>query len=137
MIYNLSQQLDKTKAVTQFEKYLGDEVTIELKLVRKKRTIRQNAYLHVCITLYSVHFGYTLAEGKTLLKRLCPFMKYKKNDNWFLKPTHELDTLEMTNFIDWIRNHSTQNGCYIPSADEYLENQSAIDREIEIHKQYL
>jgi hypothetical protein len=137
MIYDLSNLLDQKKACTILRKHIEDEVKIEIKLIRKKRTVKQNAYLHVCISLYSANLGYTESEGKSLLKKMCPFMNYEKNGQTFYKESRDLDTKEMTDFIEWIRNHSASIGNYIPSAEEYLENKYHIDKEIEINRKFL
>ena len=93
--------------------------------------------MHVCITIYAIHFGYTLDEAKVLLKRMCSFMVYEKNGTKFLVRTRDLDNEVCSKFVEWIRNHSAKEGCYIPNADEYKENQYSIDREISKNKQYL
>ncbi len=64
-------------------------------------------------------------------------MTYQKNEKFYLKETKSMDTKEMTDFIDWIRNHSSEEGCYIPTPEEYQTQQFEIDKEIERHKQYL
>lgn len=46
-----------------------------------------------------------------------------------------MDTGELTQFVDWIRNYSSQNGLYIPSSEEYLEAKFSIDKEIEKHQE--
>lgn len=137
MRYDLNNEMDFKRAQVHFKSLLNKKGVIVLKDVRKKRTIRQNAYLHVCVTLYAINFGYRIEEAKTLLKRGCPFMRYHKNKEWFLRSTSDLDTKEMTDFIEWIRNHAVENGLYIPSPEEYLEYQENIEREIEQHKKYL
>ena len=137
MKFNTEIETDVIKLKDYFNKLLSQKGIIELKKVRKVRSLSQNAYLHVCITLYAINFGSTLNEAKTDLKRMCPFMVYEKNSKKYLKETHKLDSKEMTNFIDWIRNHSSQQGCYIPSANEYLLNKSGIDNEMENYRQYL
>ena len=137
MKLNLSNPIDQNKAVTYLTKLLEGEKLIELKEIKKVRTLRQNAYLHVIITLYAIHFGSTLEEAKTDLKRECDFMRYTKNDNIYLKSTAKLDTKELTQFIEWLRNYSSMNGCYLPSSEEYLEQKFNIDRDIEYNKQYL
>ena len=137
MKLNLNNPIDQNKAVTYLTKLLEGEKLIELKEIKKVRTLRQNAYLHVIITLYAIHFGSTLEEAKTDLKRECSFMRYKRNDNVYLKSTAKLDTKELTEFIEWLRNYSAMNGCYLPTSSEYLEQKFNIDRNIEYNKQYL
>tara|TARA_R110001599_G_scaffold153243_1_gene338413 strand:+ start:61 stop:474 length:414 start_codon:yes stop_codon:yes gene_type:complete len=137
MKLDLSNPIDQNKAVTYITSLIEGEKLIELKEIRKVRTLKQNSYLHVIITLYSIHFGNTLEEGKTDLKRECNFMRYSKNDNVYLKSTAKLDTKELTEFIEWVRNYSSKNGCYLPTSEEYLEQKFNIDKSIDSHKQYL
>ena len=137
MLLNLSNNQDFKKAETYFYKLAESESKIELKKIIPKRSISLNSYLHVCISLFAVEFGYTLDETKTLLKRLCSFMVYKKNGIKFLKKTSKLDNLECSKFVEFIRNYASQQGLYIPDADEYLSNKFNIDKEINKNKEYL
>ena len=129
MKYSLSIELDKNNALSRFKRLLELEVDIELKQIRKSRTVKQNAYMHVCIALFAIEFGNTLLEAKTDLKRECPFMRYEANEKQYLKQTSKMDSKELTNFIDWIRTYAGKQGLYIPTADEYHENQFSIDKE--------
>ena len=137
MILDTSNSLDRNKAETYFNTLLSNNKKIELKEIKNKRTITQNKYLHVCITLFAIEFGYTLDEAKTLLKRECSFMYYKKNDMLFLKRTRDMLTDELTKFIEFIRNYASKQGCYIPTADEYKNDSYNIDKHIDSNKQYL
>lgn len=136
--YNLSNDIEKKQAEARFKKLMENGKVIELKAIAEARTLKQNAYLHVCISLFAIETGYTLDEAKIILKRGCEFMRYEKKGATFLRHTSLLSTVELTNFIEWIRNLASQDlGLYIPDADEYKNNHHAIDREIESHKKYL
>ena len=137
MKYDLSKEQDKISAQVRLNKLNVDGNVIELTKVREKRTILQNKYLHICISLFGINFGYTLDEAKTLLKRECSWMTYEKNGKKFLRHTSQMQTDELTKFIDWLRTYSAQHGYYILSADEYKYNSVSIDNEIERHKEYL
>jgi len=110
---------------------------IEKMLTAKLRTFRQNRYLHVIIALYAIELGYTLEEMKTILKRDCSFMIYEKAGNKFLRSSTTLDTKEMTDFIEYIRNHAGQNGLYLPSADDYRGNMEELEKTVERCRTYL
>jgi hypothetical protein len=58
-------------------------------------------------------------------------------ENTKTKRTRDLDTKQMTEFIEWIRTFASMQGCYIPTPDEYIQNKFAIDSEIEKFKEYL
>lgn len=137
MKFNTSIQSDLNKAKTRFEYLCTNGKIIELIACRKSRSLSQNSYLHVVISLYSIEFGYTLNESKTDLKRECGFMTYEKNGSRYLKETSKMNSVELTSFIDWIRNYASQNGLYIPTSEEYKENKYSIDNEINKFKEYL
>ena len=137
MKLNLHNQTDVNKALTHLEKLIEGEKQIELKEIRQLRTIKQNKYLHVIITLYAIYFGDPLEIAKTDLKRECSFMRLSHKGKQYLKSTAKLNTKELTEFIEWVRNYSSQNGCYLPTVSEYLEDRYNIDREIDNNKQYL
>ena len=103
----------------------------------KKRSNTQNAYLHVCISLFAIEIGLTLDEAKTHLKRNCSFMIYEKKGEKFLVHTSKQTSTELTAFIEWIRNYSAKQGIYIPSADEYYSKREDYDNIIDYNKQYL
>lgn len=137
MKLDLSKTLERKKAKVYFDKLLLQNKKIELKVVQPNRSISQNSYLHVVISLYAINFGYTLNEAKTDLKRLCEFMVYEKNGIKYLKETSKMNSKELSEFINWIRNYASLNGLYIPTAEEYKENKFSIDKEINNHKTYL
>lgn len=136
MKLDLSNSFDKNKAINYFDKLMKDAKKIELKEVKNIRSIRQNSFLHVVISLFGIETGYTIEEAKTLLKRQCGLV-YHKNDKVFLMRTRDMKSDELATFIEWIRNYSASQGYYICSAEEYTENKFHIDKEIEQNKTYL
>ena len=137
MLYNTKDIVEATDAKMYLRKLIEQGKKVEIKAINKPRSITLNAYLHVAITLYAIHFGYTLEEAKTLLKRMCSFMIYEKNGQKFLRKTSKLDNVECSEFVKWIRNHASKQGCYIPTPEEYKKNQFNIDKEISKHKEFL
>ena len=137
MNFDFKNNLDINKARTYLDKLIDDKSKCKMTKPREVRSIKQNSYLHVVITLYAIEFGYTLNEAKTDLKRLCDFMIYEKNETKYLKETKKMDSKELTQFIEWIRNYASLNGLYIPTSEEYLTNKHSIDNEIEKFKTYL
>lgn len=108
---------------------------IEIKPIRKRQSLPQNAYLHVVIALWGIDRGYTPEESKVVLKREYG-LYYEKNGKKFIRSSSSLDTKESTEFIEWIRNNAAMYGNYIPSAEEYLIKQYEIDREINKTKDF-
>ena len=137
MYLDFANEIDVKRGENHLRKLIESKSKSEVRGISGKRTIKLNSYLHVCITLYAIHFGSTLEEAKTDLKRLCSFMVYEKNGSKYLKETKKLNNDDCSKFVEWIRNFSAQNGCYIPDAEEYKTNKYTIDKEINNHKQYL
>ena len=137
MLLDLAIQEDLKKAELYFKTMVISKFKIELKRILPNRSISLNSYLHVCISLFSIEFGYNLEESKTLLKRKCSFMIYDKNGLKFLKKTRELNNKECSEFVEFIRNYAAQHNLYIPDADEYKTNKFNIDKEINKNKEYL
>lgn len=137
MKYDTTDIIQQTESKIYLKKLIKQGKKIELKAIHNKRSNPLNAYLHVCITMYAIEFGYTLEEAKTYLKRMCSFMVYEKNDTKFLRKTSSLDNLECSEFVNWIRTYAGTHGLNIPTAEEYKQNSFAIDREISKYKEYL
>jgi hypothetical protein len=142
MKYDFNNSIDATSAKLYLNKLIEEGAKVELKKIRGKRTLKQNSYFHVVITIFAMELGYTIEEAKTMLKRMYsnsePSMVYQKKGYKFLRSTTTMDTKELTNFIEWIRNYAAIDaGIYIPTSEEYLINQYNIDKQIEQNKQYL
>jgi len=137
MLLDLTIPLEVKKAESYLAKLIEGKSKIELKKINNKRSLKINSYLHICLTLYAVEFGYSIDEAKTFFKRKCDFMIYTKNGERYLKKTSKLDNNDCSKFVEFIRNFSAEQGCYIPDAEEYKENQFNIDKSINNHKQYL
>ena len=135
MILNLKNSFEIQKAKLYLDKMVKSEARIELRKVMPRRTINQNKYLHSLFGLIGLELGYTSAEAKQLVKNMCPFMTYEKDNNKFTKSTADLSTKEMAGLIDWMRNQ-TDFG-YLPSSEEYKFNYDAIIDHIKNNQQYL
>lgn len=137
MKLDLSNSLDLNKFKDYSNKLIETKAKVELKAIKGKRTLNQNSYLHVVLTLYAIAYGSTLNETKTDLKRDFGLF-YEKNGRKYLISTADLDSKQMTEFIDYIRTKASRDmGCYICTSEEYLINSFAIDKEIERNKQYI
>lgn len=132
MKLDLSKPYDLNRARQYFNKLIKKGAKVELKEYRNQRSLSQNAYLHVLFTIIANDTGYTVEEAKTAIKRRCDFMIYTKNTEKFLRSTTDLDTKEMTDFIDWLRLFSMEElDVYLPTPDEYLQGQFEIEKELE------
>jgi hypothetical protein len=137
MIYDTSKELEVNKLLSRLDALLSKKCIIELTEKKKTRTLSQNSYLHVCIALFAIETGNNLDDMKHELKRSCHFMHTFDGEKFKTVRTRDLDTKGLTDFIDWIRNYASMQGCYIPTPDEYIQNKFAIDSEIEKFKEYL
>lgn len=136
MKLDLSIPTDVNRYQTYGRKLLQDGAKVEIKKINKPKSVSQNAYAHVVFCLFGIEYGYTLQETKTEIKRALGFF-YEKNGAKFLKSVADMDTVEVGQMIDYARDVAGQNGCYIPSPEEYLTNKFSIDKEIDSHAKYL
>ena len=136
MKYNPNLPLDKQKAKVYFNKIIEGNANIEIKVLRETRTLSQNNYLHVVISLAAINYGYTKKECKELFKKRFNWV-YEKFGDKFLMETSKMTTDELSLFIDQIRTHCSMDGCYIPTADEYKFNWIEIEKEIDRNKEFL
>lgn len=100
---------------------------IHIKIHRDQRTNKQNKYMHAIFAQYGDYVGLTMRETKEFFRDL--FLGYEKVDNFGVvhrmkKSTTELNTKEMTDFIEAIRKYCAENGIDILSPDEYFNNQA-------------
>ena len=130
MILDLNIQPECDRAVVYFERLIKDGSKIELRKIPQKRTISQNSYVHKLFALAGSHFGYTGDEMKIVVKRILGYV-YTKEGQEFYSHTSEMDTKELTTFIDRFRNWSASEGCYLPSSDEMGQNWEYYAKEIE------
>lgn len=134
MLLDLSKEFDAKRGEEYFNKMLKDGAKIEIKKVHAKRTVDQNAYFHVCIKFFCLETGYTMKEAKIVLAReFGSFMIYKHKEHSFIRSTSELDTSQMTQYIDWIRNIACYEtlGVYVMTPEEYLTNKFEIDQQLQ------
>lgn len=139
MILDLHKEADRKRAQVYFDKLMELSSKIELKKIPQRRTLSQNAYLHVLFSLWGNEYGYSIDEAKIVVKRALKYT-YRRNEETFLRHTSDMDSKELTEFIDKFRNWSALQGFYLPSADEIGENYSDYVFEIEraeiIQKRY-
>lgn len=138
MIYETLKPFDANKSMTWLKNAIEKGKVVDMTEKRKKRTLSQNAYMHVIFKLYGLEFGYTEKEAKDVLKdESGDIFQYEKNGREFLRSTKDLSKDEAQLFIDWVLTFAAMQGCYIPSSEEYLQNQFEIDKEISRNKIYL
>ena len=131
MKLDTNSEMDRNKAQFYLDKLIAKKAKIELKEVTKQRTDPQRAYLHVCLSMFSVETGYSIEEAKELFAEQLPeIMFYEKKEHRFRKSTNDLTTKEMGILIDYIRSFCMdQLGFYVPDSTEFLINRFQIEKQ--------
>jgi len=82
--------------------FAGDEVEIEIRKRRSKRSLRQNAWLHSFLTAFAKHLGYTLPELK-LVGLVAVFGTHEVMGYTVpVEPhTSKLNTEQMSDLCEW------------------------------------
>ncbi len=139
MLFDLSNDADRHKFHEYADKLNNSKARCEL-TEKKSRTLRQNAYLHVCLAYFASEFGHSLEEVKLdIFKRMCNpdlFKAVRTNSRGenveYLRSSASLDSEQLTVAIERFRNYSADiAGLYIPNPDEHaaiFEAQKQIDK---------
>ena len=142
MKYNLTVKEDFSAAMSKLMKAKHKGKIIDLKEVSPRRSLAQNSYLHLLLGAFGMHFGYTIEESKQLYKEMNPnIYRYEKTSERgvtrvFWKSSADLTKEEMGITIDRFRQISSEQGCYLPEADEH-EYLHQISNDMETHFRYL
>jgi len=80
--------------------------------------------------------GYTIEQVKVLMKReFGSFMVVTVNENKFLVSTADLDTVQMTEFIDFIRLHASEEmDIYLLTPEQHEQHEFEIAKELQYVK---
>lgn len=99
-------------------KRLNGPVTVTIRRYRPPKSSGQNRYLHgVVIKLLAEHCGYDPEEMRDALK--WRFLRtHEGGDLPAVRSVADLDTAEMTEFIEQIRRLAAELGCVIPDPGE-------------------
>lgn len=119
MKYNTIVRADAERAVEYLISLIDKGKMVEVKHISPKRSLNQNAYLHVLIGAFGLHFGYTIEEAKIIYKRMnAGIYIYTKKDTKFLRSSADLTKEEMAKSIDTFRKKSDELGYSLPPADD-------------------
>lgn len=144
-IYNGSKPIDKQRAIQKLQFLIANGKVFELTEKKRTRTISQNSYLHLIISLFAYETGYTAAEVKQeIFKKIVNPNTFYDGEvdkglvciqRW--RSTANLNTKEMTLCIDRFRDYSSKEaGIYLPEPHDL----SLIDEAkiiVENNKQYI
>jgi hypothetical protein len=132
MKYNLAEKDEAIRAFDYLSELVAKESLAEVKKISPKRTINQNSYLHLLISAFGLHFGYTIEEAKIIYKEINKgIYQYEKKGRVFLKSSADLNKEEMAKTIDLFRSKSAENGYPLPPATnkEWLRSmQNAVEQ---------
>lgn len=117
MIYDLNNQKELHDALDYIDKLSSSHSVVEIKKKSPKRSLNQNAYLHLIIAIFGSHFGYNLEEAKVIYKEINKHIYlYKKKNREFYRSSATLDVTQMAKSIDHFMEVSARNGCELPPA---------------------
>ena len=143
MKYNLNSSHDVAEANRLLAQLTVDKKVVEIKEVKPRRSLAQNAYLHVLIGGFGSHFGYSLEEAKALYKRLPGnkdlYIKHFEQGGVqfeYERSSAKLDKDEMTKSIETLREWSAKMGYPLPSAED-REWLMRIENEIEKNERFM
>lgn len=145
MMYNLSSPLDVQNAKTRLELLIKRGCIIELTEKKPKRSLNQNAYLHLLLGYFASQTGNTIEWVKQqYYKKQCnPDLFIAEKQDVFLgtvkyvRSSADLRTDEMNLSIERFRNWAAMEaGIYLPEPTNEAEL-SAMAIEVERYKTYL
>ena len=147
MIYNSKIESDNNNAKWYLDYLISNGKRYEIKEIRKSRSLKQNAYLHLILSYFALEVGETTEYIKQevfkgivnkdyfVYERINP--KNKTKSRKALKSTRELNTKEMTDCIERFKNWAVMKyQIKLPDANE-REFLDYIKNEIEKNKQWL
>lgn len=146
MWYKGNSFIDHNRAREKLNQLIKDGKDFQLTEKRFKRTIKQNAYLHLIISYFALETGYTTQEVKQeIFKKIVnpnTFYDGQKEkihsvilDQW--RSTADLNTEELTLCIDRFRDYSANEAnIYLPQPSD-LNHLREIEIELENNKTYL
>ena len=146
MLLDFKKLFDINKGKTYLAKLIKEGAKAELTKKNPKRTLSQNSYIHALYCMYGIEFGYDAQYVKQIVFKIEVNKRLFKREyvdketgeiTGYLRSTADLDTGELTLAIERFRNYSSQNGLYLMTGDEYIQNHFYIKQQIEQHKEYL
>lgn len=143
MVYNLSNEFDLRDFNRRVHELVEKRAVVELSRRCQRRTLKQNAYLHVIISFFAFEYGCSADEAKVdFFKKYCNhsiFCRERINRKGrtvnYLRSSSELSTAELTTAIERFRNWSAaEAGIYLPAPEErgyllYAEKQIERDKD--------
>lgn len=121
-IHHIQTEIDRIKILTVIQALKeGVHWIVEIKRYRKKRTVSQNSLLHMWLSCIAQETGNTLEDTKYAYKvKFLPKKKLIIFGNEIERPlgTSELDTKQMTDFMNLIEADAAGEGIVLPHPDD-------------------
>lgn len=118
MKFNLALPDEAVQAQVYLGRLLKSKSLVEVKRISLNRSLKQNAYLHLLLSAFGQHFGYTLEEAKVIYKYMnVNIYRYAKKNRTFWRSSTDLSIEEMTQSIEVLRERSETAGYPLPEAD--------------------
>lgn len=138
MRYDLSDNQQAKEASDFLAASMMRDKIVEIKIVRQRRSLKANAYLHLLLQIFGSEFGYSLAEAKTIYKRdVAPgIFVYYKNDQPFIRSSADLTSKEIADSIEQLKKYSAENGLVLPEPNDE-EKLRYYERQVERSSKYL
>ena len=140
MIFNTQIPIQREKAIERFNYLINKKKRIAIVDKKPKRSIAQNSYLHLILSWFGLHFGYTLEEVKQEIfkKHVNPDIFYLGDkegivtiDQW--KSTADCDSGELTTAIERFRNFSAEFDLYLAEPSD-LATLQHYENELSTHQ---
>lgn len=143
MQYNLNSELDRQRFKVKVKQLWTKGGIVEV-TEKRRRTLNQNAYAHLCFSTLAIEIGESAEYVKQeVFKRICNpdlFLVTKENPILgtieVLRSSRDLTTHEMSVAIDRYRKWCAEQGVYIPEANEE-ENLASLEAELSKYERYL
>ena len=143
MKYDLRNSHDVAEANRLLAQLTVDQKIVEIKEVKPRRSLQQNAYLHLLISAFGAHFGYPADQAKALYKRLpgnkeLYVQRFDHNGVQFEyeRSSAKLDKEEMAKSINTLKEWSAKMGYPLPDATD-IEALRRLENYVEQHSRYL
>lgn len=143
MKYDLTNLVDINKFNQKVKELIDKKEFVELKSI-KQRTLRQNNYLHLILSYYAVHFGYSLEYVKRdifkVLVNPSIFLveKVTKDGEIYtdVLSTSTIDKSDLATAITRFQNHSSNGGLRLPEPNDLVYHRE-IMKLIEENKEFI
>lgn len=137
-IYNPNNKEDQNKAMKYVQSLIKNLHKFEIKRIYPKKTVKQNAYLHILFKLFGIEYGLSFKDSKLFIKDELGYVFFMDGDNdKYYISIADMTTKQLNIFITRFRNYSSMNGIYLPSSDEYKYKHAEYDNEIYKNRMYL